>query len=123
LLSDDDITKIISSYGIEIQQARKYAGLCSGSPGVAHIIGLNLKKNPENLLQSPDTVNFWDRYIVGGDDPSNPAVEDRRRVLRYLSLFKRFGFEEPYTNEAISISRLIERNFSSITWGDFRKLF
>ena len=56
-----------------------------------HVVGQNLRSNPDDLLKAPDTVGLWDRYIVGGDSANSLAVERRRAVLRRLALFKRFG--------------------------------
>jgi hypothetical protein len=99
-LEDEQISNIIQTYGVPKERAEKWAELCSGSPRVAHVIGLNLINNPEDLLKPPDTVNIWDRYIVGGDVPSSQQVEQRRTVLRHLALFKRFGVGSSIIKEA-----------------------
>jgi hypothetical protein len=121
-LEDEKIIEIIVSYGIERNKANNYTYLCDGSPRVAHVIGLNLKLHPEDLLLSPDTVDVWGRFIAWSDDPKSQDITERKTVLMFLSLFKRFGFENPYTNEAISISKLIERNFPAITWARFQQI-
>ena len=91
-LDNEQISKIIQEYYIPKDRADRWSELCSGSPRVAHVIGVNLKTNPEDLLKSPDTVNVWERYIVGGDAPNKTEVGQRRTILQHIALFKRFGF-------------------------------
>lgn len=121
-LEDEQISNIIQTYGVPKEQADKWAELCSGSPRVAHVIGLNLINNPEDLLKPPDTVNIWDRYIVGGDIPSSQQVEQRRTVLRHLALFKRFGVGSSVIKEAQAITELITKTDPQITWGKFQEI-
>jgi len=120
LLAREEIARIIESYNIPMDQAERWAELCSGSPRVAHVIGLNLRNNPEDLLKPPETVNIWHRYVFAGDDPNSAAAQDRLIVLRYVALFKRFGFEEPVMAEAMAIAKLIQTGFPQITWPKFQ---
>lgn len=96
--------------------------MCDGSPRVAHVIGLNLKHNPDDLLRQPDTVNVWNRYIAGDDDSRSAVVAERRVVLQYVALFKRFGFLNPVSAEAKAIAQLVERENAAITWPRFRAI-
>lgn len=121
-LDDAQITNIISGYDVPKNHAQQWARLCDGSPRVAHVIGQNLKHNPDDLLRQPDTVNVWDRYIAGDDDPRGRLVAERRLVLQYVALFKRFGFMNPVSAEAKVIARLIEREDAAITWPRFRTI-
>lgn len=121
-LNEAHIADIISGYDVPKNQAQQWAGLCDGSPRVAHVIGQNLKHNPDDLLRQPDTVNVWDRYIAGDDDPRGGVVAERRLVLHYLALFKRFGFLNPVSAEAKAIAQLIERENPAITWPRFRAI-
>lgn len=91
-LDKEEVSSIIQVYGIPKDQADRWPELCGGSPRMAHVIGWNLKNNPEDLLKPPDTVNIWDRYVAGGDDPNSLKIEQRRLVLRHIALFKRFGY-------------------------------
>ena len=122
LLEDEQISNIIQGYGIPKDQANRWVEFCSGSPMVAHVFGQNLKNNPEDLLKSPDTVNVWDRYVVRGDDPNSQQVQQRRLVLQHLSLFKRFGFGEPFVNEARAIAKIIEKVDPLLTWPRFQEV-
>lgn len=121
-LAKDLISEIIQSYSIPRDQADRWAPYCSGSPMVAHVFGQNLIHNPDDLLQSPDTVNVWDRYIVGIDIDGSQIVRQRRTVLRYLSLFKRFGFGRPVIVEAQTIAKLVEKADRDITWFRFQEI-
>jgi hypothetical protein len=89
---------------------------------VAHVIGSNLKNNPEDLLAPPDTVDIWGRYIAGRDDPDSEQVQQRTLVLQHLALFKRFGYERPLIAEAKAIAGIIERADAHITWARFQAI-
>ena len=106
-------------YRIPKDKADRYLELCSGYPRVAHVIGWNFHNNPEDLFKPPDTIDIWERYIVGGDDPDDLEVHQRRTVLNYLVLFKRFGFGRPVINEAQAIAKTIENADPQITWQRF----
>lgn len=121
-LDADHIIEILSEYLPAAESASRWAEFCSGSPRVAHVVGLNLRNNPDDLLKSPDTVRIWDRYIVGGDNPDSPQVRQRITVLRRLALFKRFGFGPAVIEEAKAIAALCAQDDASITWGRFEEI-
>lgn len=118
-LDDDRISSIIQTYNIPQEIAGRWARDCGGSPRVAHVIGENLAQHPEDLLISPGTVNIWERYITGPDDPTSLEVRQRRLTLEYLSLFKRFGFGSMVEAEAKAIAGLIQMTDPQITWPAF----
>jgi len=118
-LEKEQLIEIIHSYGVPKDRAGRWIEYCGGSPRVAHVIGMNLKNNPDDVLREPDTVNVWDRYIVGLDDPGSQGVQQRRVVLRHLALFKKFGFAGELVEEAKSIWRLVQKVDASITWPRF----
>lgn len=121
-LNKEQISSIIQKYGILKDQADRWSDLCSGSPRVAHVIGWNLQNNPDDLLRPPDTVNVWERFIVGADDPNSQQVQQRRLVLRHIALFKRFGFGRPVTAEAQAIAKIVEQADPHITWARFEEI-
>ena len=96
----EQIISILEEYGIGNHDAGRWAEYCQGCPRVAHVIGENLRQNRADVLQSPGTVDLWDRFIVGHDAPNADEVQLRKTVLRYVSLFERFGFEPPVDAEA-----------------------
>jgi hypothetical protein len=122
ILMRGQISAIIQEYGIPKDQADRWSELCSGSPRVAHVIGQNLVTNPEDLLKTPDTVNVWDRYIVGGDDPASENVRQRKLVLRHLALYKRFGYERSVVIDAKTIAGRIQEADPQITWPRFQEI-
>lgn len=121
-LDKEHIGQIIQDYGIPKDQTDRWVELCSGSPRVAHVIGWNLKTNQDDLLKSPDTVNVWERYVVGENDPNGSDVRQRKVVLRHLALFKRFGYGHPVIREAQEIERKVNATDPSITWGRFQEI-
>jgi len=103
-LDSEKVSSIIQGYNVSKEQADRWSELCGGSPRVAHVIGCNLMNNPQDLLKHIDTVNVWERYIVGGDDPRSQQVEQRQLVLRHIALFKRFGYGRLVQAEANAVS-------------------
>ena len=121
-LENEQIIEILREYLPAAESASRWAEFCSGSPRVAHVIGLNLEHNPHDLLKSPDTVEVWDRFIVGRDPADSVEVQQRVVVLRRLALFKRFGFGSVVVQEAKAIAALCAQDNPSITWGRFQEI-
>jgi len=121
-LGQEQIIGIIQGYGIQKDQAERWAELCSGSPRVAHMLGQNLLKNPEDVLKPPDTVDIWERYVTGGDDATSIKVQQRRVVLRHIALFKRFGCGGRLVDEAKRIAKMVEKADPQITWARFQEI-
>ncbi len=121
-LADEQVSEIMNEYLPSDEDARRWTEYCDGSPRVAHVVGLNLRRNPDDLLRSPDTVDLWDRYIVGGDDASSRTVERRRVVLRRLALFKRFGYGPTVRREAEAIAALARLDDPSISPARFEEI-
>ena len=115
-LDAEHIRNIIESYQIPTDVARRYAEFCSGSPRVAHVIGRNLLNHPEDLLKPLGTVNVWERYVVGTSTNSSEVTE-RKRVLRYIALFKRFGYGKSVGGEARTIAQK-----ANIQWERFQEV-
>ena len=75
-LSDDQIRSVIQQHTkVPDLGDRRWVELCSGSPGIAHVVGWNLPNYPKDVLASLSTVNTWERYIVSVDDPSQERTE------------------------------------------------
>ncbi|CAM2005662.1 hypothetical protein [Acanthopleuribacter pedis] len=121
-LPEEKIKIILIGHKIPEDVAMQWVRECNGSPRVAHVIGQNLLSNPDDLLKEPANVRIWDRYIAGNDSMDSQMVRERAFILRHLALFKRFGFEFPYDNEAKSIARLIEKADRSISPARFREV-
>ena len=121
-LEKPQVSSIIQSYGVPRDQADRWAKECSGSPRVAHVVGMNLVNNPEDMLKPPGTVDLWERYIVGLDNAESVEVRQRRLVLRHMALFKRFGYGHSLTAEAKAIAALVERANPLITLSRFQEI-
>jgi len=121
-LDDEQIVEIIQEYGLPRDQAERWADMCDGFPRVAHVIGRNLRDNPEDILRPLSTVPIWDRYVSGRDDPRSQQVRQRKLVLHHLALFKRFGYRRPVLEEAKAIHRMVERADRDITWHRFQEI-
>ena len=117
-LEDEQIRNIIiQEYQIPADQAGRWTELCDGSPRVAHVIGQNLLNYPEDLLRPSGTVDIWERYIVGRANSDSQEIREKRRVLRYIALFKRFGFERFVMTEARAIAQKV-----GIEWNRFQEI-
>ena len=121
-LADEQIKNILFGYLQQNVDLHNWAGWCSGSPRVAHLVGENLKSNPDHVLKSPADVPIWDRFIIGHKEMDNWEAEQYRIVLRYIALFQRFGFESPVSNEGEFICSLVKENDPDITWGRFQTI-
>ena len=107
-LGNEEIRKIIKGYGIADNEASKWVGWCGQSPRAAHILGQNLKENPEDILRSPDTIPVWNRYIAGRTLLDSDEFSNRLTILLWLSLFKKFGFRSSFAQEASQIAKIVE---------------
>lgn len=121
-LEEQEVIAIISEYIPAKDQARRWAEFCGGSPRVAHVVGNSLRHHPDDILRTPNTVNVWERYVTGADDPNSEAVRKRRLVLNHLALFQRFGFGAPHYDEAKSILGLIQKIEMTFTEAEFLEI-
>jgi hypothetical protein len=121
-LDDATISAIIQRYGLLKDQADRWADQCGGSPRVAHVIGWNLKNNPEDLLKPPGTVDVWDRFICGGDAADSHDATQRRVALEHIALFKRFGYGQAVIVDAKVIAARVQAAEPQITWDRFKTI-
>ncbi len=120
-LDDEAIGEILHyEYKVDRYELEKWIDMCKPSPRAAHIIGRNLQENPEDILKSPDTVPVWDRYVADRLTLGSVDFEERRIILCWISLFKKFGSESPFETEAKKIASLVEKNHD-IPIGTFMK--
>lgn len=122
VLADEQTAAIISSYIDAKDEAKRWAAWCSGSPRVAHAVGQNLQRNPDDILKPPATVPIWERFIAGYEDANSEINQQRLIVLRHLALFHRFGFQSPVSDEARFISDIVKKMDPNITWGKFQSI-
>ena len=121
-LTHEQIRSIIQNHtDISNSQADGWAELCDGSPRVAHVIGRNLVNHPEDVLKPPGTVDIWERYVAAGD-ADREKTEERRSVLQYLALFKRFIYKQSAEEEVKAIAQKIEAANPQITRDKFQTI-
>ncbi len=112
------IMQIIDSYGgVTKDRLEFWADLAGSSPRFAHMIGYNLSKFPEDPLHPID--NLINRTIAGNEDPNSNLVSKRITIIRYISLFKRFGYKNEYIGEAKKVWQFIHDFDENISWQDF----
>jgi len=121
-LDEEQIKNILFSYIQKNTDLNKWAYQCSGSPRVAHVVGENLKNNPDDLLKEPADVPVWERFIIGHKKMDSTDARQHRIVLRYIALFQKFGFESPVSNEGQFICSLANKTDPAITWGRFQTI-
>jgi DNA-binding XRE family transcriptional regulator len=121
-LDDGHVEKIINSYIGDVGNSRRWAELCSGVPRVAHAVGRTLLTNPGQILQTPTLKLVWDRFISGNYDIDSAEAKQKRIVLRYISLFHRFGFDSPVESEGEFIAELIHEDNSEVTYSRFQDI-
>jgi hypothetical protein len=121
-LPEDQIMAIIASYLPKHTSVWHWAQWCSGSPRVAHAVGENLQRNPEDPLKPPATVPMWERFVAGYERLDGHNARDALIVLRHAALFTRFGFEDQASVEAQYICRLTQQVAPSMTWPRFQEV-
>ncbi len=121
-LENEQISLIIQGYGIGEAPSIRFAEICGGSPRYAHLIGNNLRYNPDDIFKPPDTVDIWTKQIIGSDPPDSEKVRKIRIILRHIALFKKFGYEKPAGSEAEEILKLIQKVDPDISWGHFQEI-
>ena len=110
-LADKQIINILESY-TSPHNAKIWCNECRPSPRAAHIVGKNLKGRQDNILQPPSDMRVWDRYIASQTELDSPEFNERKKILLWLSLFKRFGERESHPVEY----RMIEKNAQRQNW-------
>lgn len=117
-LSQAAIKQIIDSYGgVARDRLEFWADLAGSSPRFAHMIGYNLSKFPEDPLHPID--NLINRMIAGNEDPNSTIALKRTTIIKYISLFRRFGYKHEYSDEAKNVWAFIYDFDTNISWNDF----
>lgn len=114
-----EIKTIIQNYDVLPEQAERYAELAGNSPRFAHMIGENLKFQPGDILKPIEDI--YNRIIAEYDNPIGEKVQKRRRLLRYLALFKRFGYDPPFEAESNTICNKV-RDECKISNAEFEEI-
>ena len=96
-LATSEVVKIIASYGAPKDKISWAVKLCGGSPRVAHIIGAQMQVSGSIKIMSYEDV--WQRYVANRDEVGGERYAKRLRTLEWLSLFARFGYNDPFAEE------------------------
>jgi len=118
-LEHAQIESIISDHVGHSRDISNWAVWCEGSARVAHAVGENLKRNPDDLLKEPATVPIWDRFILGYKKRDGAEADRLRVIMRHIALFQKFGFKKPVADEAKFVAAMAAKVDSSITTGRF----
>ncbi|MGY5149069.1 MAG: hypothetical protein ACW9W3_03315 [Candidatus Nitrosopumilus sp. bin_68KS] len=121
-LDEKDIQKIIQTYYDDNIIASQLSRICGGIPRFAHVIGLDLKNNPSQLLKGiPDTYDIFERYLNQGEDPDSGHIKQRKRILSTIALFKKFGNVKYFPDEINAIHQLIIKIDPNISFAIFQE--
>lgn len=121
-LPDETIRKILLSRVVESTEIDRWVRICEGSPRVAQAVADNLYSNPGDILKPPSTVPLWTRFLHGHSKREESLARQVDCVACHLSLFSRFGYEDPVGAEAKYIAKLVEKMDSSIGWARFQEI-
>ncbi|MDR6857868.1 hypothetical protein [Variovorax guangxiensis] len=119
-LRDQEVQEILEGYVGQSGHLHHWVPWCEGSARVAHALGENLARNPDDLLKSPATVDIWKRYIEGYQESRD--ADQTRTVLEHVALFRKFGFRPPVADEGKFIAKLAQRADPSITLARFTRI-
>jgi hypothetical protein len=118
-LAQAQIRGILAEYVGDSHDLDRWAEFCSGSPRVAHAVGDNLRRNPNDVFKSPASVPIWDRFVHGASRSGSAEEAHKEVVLRHIALFHKFGFERPVEDEARYIGGLVQAAAPAVTWPQF----
>lgn len=118
-LGDAQIEQILREYIGKSAHAHNWISWCEGSARVAHAVGDNLKRNPQDILKSPATVPIWDRFVLGYKKMKGERADRLMTIVRHIALFRKFGAKKPVEAEGRFVSKLAARVDPSITPGRF----
>ena len=120
-LTSEQVEEIFTSdqYNIPQDDARRLAALCSGSPRVAHIVAQDVTQTGDVNINSREDV--WKRYVAGTDSIDGEPYRKRLAVLKWIALFRRFGYDRPKNAEGDLMAKKITQE-ESISDGEFRTI-
>lgn len=111
-MSDELFTQILTElYGMDKPNASHIASFCEGYPRLAHYIGKNYQAQKQVLYRLEDVLTG----VVMGSNPNEELTRKTMCILRYFSIFKKFGFSNEFKDEKIFIYNLIKFEEPSLT--------
>lgn len=118
-LTNEDFTKILTdNYGMRKADASHIASFCDGYPRLAHYIGHNFIANKKVLENLEDVM----KGIVLSSITDENEQKNILAILRYLSVFKKFGCSEHNSDEKQCIFELIKYELPNLTKIDFDRI-
>ena len=118
-LNDEQIINILESYDVPRPHLARWCKTCNQSPRTAHIMGENLKYN-SNQIDQMDAGCVWDLYIASKTLKGSDEFKIRKKILRWISSFRRIGYRGRYQNEFDILYRILKKH-EGITLDDFTK--
>lgn len=118
-LDESQIEEILREYIGKAAHAHNWISWCEGSARVAHAVGDNLKRNPENILKSPSIVPIWDRFVLGYNKLRGEQADRLMTIARHIALFRKFGAKKPVEAEGRFVATLASRVDPNVTPGAF----
>ncbi|ATA56746.1 hypothetical protein CKY39_28665 [Variovorax boronicumulans] len=118
-LEGAQIEEILREYIGKSAHAHNWVSWCEGSARVAHAVGDNLKRNPQDILKSPATVPIWNRFVLGYKKIKGDPAGRLMTIVRHIALFRKFGARRPVEKEGRFVATLAARVDPNITAGRF----
>ena len=118
-LDGERITRILESYDVPRNHLAAYCSMCGCSPRAAHMLGEGSRYQTD-VIGPPDAGRLWDRYIASKTLLGSEEFHTRKRVLMWISLFRRIGFGERYSEEYKMMGEILEER-ENISSGAFTR--
>ena len=116
-LDDEHIANILKSYDVPGHRLAWWCSTCGRSPRAAHVIGESLRHNPDQTDQT-DAGHVWDLYIASKTLRNSDVFVKRKKILRWISAFRRIGFDGHYRKEYLILQKIL-RKHEKISLSDF----
>ena len=123
-LEDDQIRAIIQGYDISSDQADRYREFCDGSPKMAHHVGKTLASYPSDPSQLLTDDYLYQSFYINfrRENLNSEDAQQRELALQYIALFKRFGFAQSVSSEALDIAKKVQNSDPAITTSRFQRI-
>lgn len=119
-LTSYEIKKIIESYGPFPEPVDRWAEICGNSPRFAHMVGMNLRINPDDILKPIE--NVYDRIISGYQKLDTVGLRKRKLIMRCIALFKRFGSGRDFKSESNAVYNIIHQLDQNVSLAEFYEI-
>jgi hypothetical protein len=117
-LDSEVIKDILRSFNsLPPDQIEIIAGFCEGLPRAAVLLAKSYRANPGD----PFSVGVapWRRFLYGKTNFNDPKVNQAEEILKFFSLFKKFGVEGQYASEFEELKALFNEFQRQLAPADF----